>query len=66
MKQSVDAIAVEKWAIGYHDQSDSVILSFEFEGSDEPVAFAMSRDLAGLIGPALAKMQTIQPPKRAD
>jgi len=63
MKQSVDAIAVEKWSIGYHEQSDSVILSFEFEDSDEPVAFAMSRDLAGLIGPALARMHKIEPPK---
>lgn len=66
MKQSVDAIAVEKWAVGYHEESDSVILSFEFEGSDEPLAFAMSRDLAGLIGPALAKMHSIQPARRAD
>ena len=66
MKQSVDAIAVEKWAIGYHEESDSVILSFEFEGSDEPLAFAMSRDLAGLIGPALARMQSIEPPRRGD
>ncbi len=63
MQQSVDAIAVEKWSIGYHEQSDSVILSFEFEGEDEPLAFAMSRDLAGLIGPALARMHTFQPPK---
>jgi hypothetical protein len=63
MKQSVDAIAVEKWAVGYHEQSDSVILSFEFEDADEPLALAMSRDLAGLIGPALARMHAIQPPK---
>lgn len=63
MKRSVAAIAVEKWAVGYHEQSDSVILSFEFEDSDEPLALAMSRDLAGLIGPALARMHAIQPPK---
>ena len=63
MKKSVDVIAVDKWSAGYHRESDSVILSFEFEDVDEPLALSMSRDLAGLIGAALKKMQTIEPPK---
>lgn len=55
-QKSVDAIAVETWSAGYHKESDSVILSFEFEGSDEPLALAMSRDLAAQIGLNLARL----------
>jgi len=61
MQKSVDAIAIETWSAGYHKESDSVILSFEFDGSDEPLALAMSRDLAAQIGLNLARLGGIEP-----
>lgn len=63
MQQSVDVIVVDKWSAGYHKESDSAVLSFIFEDADEPLAFSMSRDLAGLIGQALLKLSEIDPPK---
>lgn len=63
MKKEVDAIAVDKWSVGYDLGTDSAILSFEFEDADEPLALSMSRDLAGLIAIALNKVHQIEAPK---
>lgn len=61
MKKSVDVISLDKWSVGYHEGSDSAILSFEFEDVEEPFALSMSREVAEEIAKALKKISKIKP-----